>query len=200
MTSSSSEPASTTPESASSRKILAATGLALVAAAVLLATAVMPAQYGLDPLGVGGALAINGLFRASGQPITAQPTALQHDSIDFVLGPYQFVEYKYWLEAGASMVFSWSATRSVNYDLHGEPENAPAGYAESFDRRESDKAHGTYRAPFSGTHGWYWENGGAGDVTIRLTTAGFYREPREYFDGNIIPRRLTGFSGRQAPG
>ena len=179
------------PEPASARSILAATGLAFSAAVICLTAAVLPARYGLDPLGIGRALGIKGLFHDSGRAIAAQPAAHLHDSIDFVLGPYQFVEYKYWIEAGAGMVFSWNATRTVTYDFHSEPEDAPAGYAESFDRRDSDRAHGTYRAPFSGVHGWYWENGGGGDVTIRLTTSGFYSEPREYFEGRIIPRGLT---------
>ena len=34
-------------------------------------------------------------------------------------------------------------------------------------------------APFSGIHGWYWENLGSGYVTIRLTTAGFYSEAQQ---------------------
>ena len=57
------------------------------------------------------------------------------------------------------MVYSWPATAPVIYDFHSEPEGAPPGYAESFDKAEAPAA--TARsAPFSGIHGWFWENPG----------------------------------------
>ena len=34
------------------------------------------------------------------------------------------------------MVYSWTATGPVIYDFHSEPEGAPAGYAESFDKAQ----------------------------------------------------------------
>lgn len=165
-----------------------------MAAVVLLLATVLPVKYGFDPLGFGNVLRLTGLSK-NRLTITLQPAAYQHDSIEFILGPYESVEYKYRMETNASMLYSWKATRSVSYDFHSEPDGSPDGYAESFDRRESDRAHGTYTAPFSGVHGWYWENDGGGDVMIRLTTSGFYSEPREYFDGNIIRRKLAAFRG-----
>ena len=167
---------------------MAATGLAFTLALVLLCGAVLPAGYGLDPLGTGKVLGL----MARHQVVVLQPDAHQHDWIELVLGPYESIEYKSRIEAGASMLYSWEATGTVRYDFHSEPDGAPSGYAESFDRQESDRAHGTYTAPFSGVHGWYWENGGARDVTIRLTTAGFYSEPRRYFYGIVIPGQLAG--------
>jgi hypothetical protein len=88
------------------------------------------------------------------------------------------------------MLFSWEATRIVSYDFHSEPEGGPKGYAESFDKRDSDRASGTYTAPFNGIHGWYWENGGGATVTIRLTTAGFYTEALEFFTGRTFQHQL----------
>lgn len=167
---------------------MAATGLAFTLALVLLCGVVLPAGYGLDPLGTGTALGL----MARHQVVVPQPGVHQHDRIELVLGPYESIEYKYRIEAGASMLYSWEATRTVSYDFHSEPDGAPPGYAESFARQQSDRAHGTYTAPFPGVHGWYWENGGASDVAIRLTTAGFYSEPRRYFYGIMIPGQLTG--------
>ena len=186
-----SNPAPTEARPASARRILAATALSVTLAIVVLGVAVLPAEYGLDPLGTGGLLRLTALSQESRQAIVPQPGAHQNDSIELILGPYQSVEYKYRVEAGASMLYSWEATRTVSYDFHSEPDGAAQGYAESFDRQESDRAHGTYTAPFSGVHGWYWENGSARDVRVRLTTAGFYSEPRRYFYGVVIPGRLT---------
>jgi len=72
------------------------------------------------------------------------------------------------------MVFTWDATGPVTYNFHASPDGAPPGYAESFDAQEKTQGHGTYTAPFSGIHGWYWENVGTEEITITLTTSGFY--------------------------
>ena len=56
------------------------------------------------------------------------------------------------------MLFSWQATGALDYNLHSAPDGAPPGYAESFDAQVNDRAHGSYTAPFTGIHGWYWEN------------------------------------------
>ena len=93
------------------------------------------------------------------------------------------VEYKYRLAERASMVFSWAATGEVMYDFHSEPDGAPEGYAQSFEKGRTAQLNGRYDAPFSGIHGWYWENPGAKLVTITLTTAGFYTEAIEFYAG-----------------
>ncbi len=88
------------------------------------------------------------------------------------------------------MVFSWEASGPVIYDFHSEPDGAPQGYAQSFDKAETAEAHGTYTAPLSGIHGWFWENAGSSDVTIKLTTAGFYSAATEFRDNDIVSRKL----------
>lgn len=180
----------------SPRKILAATGAALLAAAFVLATAVLPAEYGIDPLGTGRILGLAALSEGTTGAISSQPAEYKVDAAEFVLGPYEFLEYKYRLEQGGTMVFSWEATRPVIYDFHSEPDGAPEGYAESFDKAQAAQAHGTYTAPFSGIHGWFWENPGSGEVTIKLTTAGFYTAAQE-FSGN--DSSLHELSNRQKP-
>jgi hypothetical protein len=172
------------PEPPSRRTILAATGGALAVAAIVLVVAVLPAEYGLDPLGTGRLLGLTDLAAASTGAIERQDTAFKTNPATFLLGPYEFVEYKYRIEQGGSMVYSWTATGSVIYDFHSEPEGAPAGYAESFDKAQMAEGHGTYTAPFSGIHGWFWENPGAKLVTIKLTTAGFYSAAQEFRDND----------------
>lgn len=176
----------------SAGRIAAAALAALAMAAVLLVVAVLPAEYGIDPLGTGQVLGLTTLADAGPTTIVPQSTTYNVDSADFVLGAYQAVEYKYRIEKGGTMLFSWKADGgTVLFDQHSEPEGAPAGYAESFDRREATDVHGTYTAPFSGIHGWYWENRGRSDVTITLTTAGFYSKAEEFFDGKTTEHELT---------
>ena len=53
-------------EAPSKAKLLKATGVALAVALVLLFVAILPAEYGIDPLGAGKALGLTGLA-ASGE-------------------------------------------------------------------------------------------------------------------------------------
>ena len=74
--------------------------------------------------------------------------------------PRGSIEYKYRLDKGKALLYSWKATGPVNYELHAEPDGAPQGYAESYEKKDaqSRRVAGTLTAPFAGIHGWYWEN------------------------------------------
>ena len=48
-------------------------------------------------------------------------------------------------------------------------------------------ANGSYVAPFTGIHGWYWENPGTEELIITLSTAGFYR------DAHVARARADGY-------
>ena len=109
------------------RNILIATAAAAVAAAIILVVAVLPAEYGIDPLGTGRLLGLTDLAGGSSGAITRQDAAYKTNTASFELGPYEFVEFKYRLEQGATMVYSWTATGPVIYDFHSEPDGAPAG-------------------------------------------------------------------------
>ena len=184
------------PVPSSPARIAAAAGVALLVAGALLVVAVLPAEYGLDPLGTGRALGLTALSEAGPERVTAQPGAFRTDSAEFILGRYQSVEYTYRIEKGAGVLFSWQATGPIRSDFHGQPDGAPADYAESHDRREDVEAYGTFVAPFPGTHGWYWENLGDREVTISLQTAGYYSRAQEFFDGRILDHPLRDAQGQ----
>ena len=74
------------------------------------------------------------------------------------------------------MVFSWESSGVVSYNFHSAPDDAPPGYAQSFDAQELDRAHGSYTAPFSGVHGWYWENLGSDYLTDHADDGRFLRQ------------------------
>jgi hypothetical protein len=172
----------------SARRLAMATAAAFVAAIAILVVAVLPAEYGVDPLGTGAAL---GLLRtdASGtaapinvgsDPLVPQlrgPSAeygTEHrtDTVEFELGPYEYLEYKYRLAQGAAMVYSWQASEAVMHDFHGAP--ADGGPEVSLDKSTRARGAGSLTAAFAGMHGWYWENPGWTPITIQLTSAGFY--------------------------
>jgi len=92
--------------------------------------------------------------------------------------PGEGVEIKYHMQKGAGMIYSWKATGPVAYEFHGEPDNKPnKDYFESYELNDETGAvqsHGSFTAPTTGIHGWFWENKGKKELQIHLVTAGFY--------------------------
>ncbi len=182
-----------TKQTASRTKIVIATLGALLVAVVGLFAVVLPAERGFDPLGTGKLLGL--LALAQENPIAREVEEYKLDSIEIELLPEEWAEYIYRFDEGGSMLFSWQATSPVSYNFHSQPDGAPPGYAESFDSQESSEGHGTYTAPFSGIHGWYWENLGEEELTVRITTAGFYLSAQESRDRVSGQRRLRDARG-----
>jgi hypothetical protein len=196
----------------SKQRILIATCLAALIAAIIFFTIVLPAELGKDPLHTGAALGLMNLSKsvdaavnsgpatidatpaapvreagAAGEaPVVkgtfvAQPGRYKIDSRELALGPGEGMEIKYHMQKGAGMVYSWMASRKVQYEFHGEPDVKAAGvgedYFESYEKDDTQgikESHGTFAAPSTGIQGWFWDNESDGPVTIKLVTAGFY--------------------------
>lgn len=178
------------PEAPSIRSLGLATLVALVVAGVVLLVAVLPAEYGIDPTGIGETLGLV-ILNEPGAPtaadvrpdgLTAEATPYREDRISFELEPSGSVEYKYRLEPGQSMVYAWSATGAVRTEMHSEADGAPEGTAEFFEIIESSgSGQGAYTAPFPGIHGWYWLNLNESEpVTVTLNSSGFYDHAMEF--------------------
>ena len=118
--------------------------------------------------------------------IELQAMPFQQQRVQFTLSPKEGMEYKYRLAEGGSFLYSWTATSELYWELHSEPEGAPRGYAEFFDTNQGASSNGAYQAPFTGIHGWWWENKSDREVTITLSTAGFYTESREFRRGQPV--------------
>jgi hypothetical protein len=206
-------------EPPSMKAIVKATVVALLVASVLLVTAVLPAEYGIDPLGTGKALHLTDLSKAEvkapaapsslpaggSAPLNAtiipvlepaadggaprmkgtfisQTKGYQMDSREIKLQAGEGLEIKYNMKKGAGLVYSWTASDKLLFEFHGEPNVKPAGkegtdYYETYDIDNEvgkDQGHGTFIAPSSGIHGWFWENKTANAVTLKLVSAGFY--------------------------
>ena len=177
-------------EAPSKSAIVKATVIALAVALLILFTTVLPAEYGIDPLRTGAMLGLIGLSKASdtatagrATPVQtgiyrSQPKIYKVDSEDLALAPGEGVEIKYHMLKGAAMVYAWKATGKVQFEFHGEPDQKPRpDYFESYeldDKGGQDHSYGSFTAPTTGIHGWFWENKGDKDVQIHLTTAGFF--------------------------
>jgi hypothetical protein len=193
-------------EPPSRKAIVKASLIALGVALVILFTAVLPAEYGIDPLKTGALLHLTDLAKtaavkpeakaeaksASGaRPTpapagiyTAQSNSYKVDSEDLSLLPGEAVEIKYHMQKGAAMIYAWKATGNIAFEFHGEPDQKPSkDYFESYeleDQAGRDRSYGSFTAPTTGIHGWFWENKGKQQVDIHLTTAGFYDSAKMY--------------------
>jgi hypothetical protein len=186
------------------QRIALSAGAALRVAGVILVTCVLPAEYGLDPLGTGARLGLlelgitgqqvqaleAGKTAAAGAgaaTVTHQQTPFTQETVEFKVGPREGIEYKYRLDKGEALLYSWRATVPVNYELHAEPDGAPRGYAQSYEKvPATEHAAGQLNAPFAGIHGWYWENPSDREITVTLTTAGFYNLAHEFRTGQPV--------------
>jgi hypothetical protein len=112
----------------------------------------------------------------------AQPGRFQFDSREITLTPAEGMEIKYDMKKGAGLVYSWTASAPLSYEFHGEPDVKPAGqegtdYFESYelnDKTGATEGHGTFIAPSTGIHGWFWENKSDKPVTLKLVSSGFF--------------------------
>ena len=191
----------------SKAKLALAAGAAILVAGLVLVMFILPAEFAVDPLGVGARLGLLDLgvtgqqvaaleqAAASGQGagqaviIVPQDRAFQNETREFTLAPEQWIEYKYRLEKGESLLYSWKASGPVNVEFHAEPDGGPAGYAQTYEKIRGVTASGTLNAPFSGIHGWYWQNAGSSPVTVTVTSSGFYNLAHEFRpDGSVTNR------------
>ena len=179
-----------TPTSA---QLVRATLLAALAAAALLVTVVLPAEYGIDPTGIGPVL---GLYRApepAAEPgpdgeggdapastaagtLFTSPAPYRTDEMSITLAPGEGAEIKAQMSAGERLVYSWTATGpGVDVDMHGESADGQGG-DRSYQTGEFQTAgNGAFEAPMAGNHGWFWQNLNDDPVTVTVRTAGFYR-------------------------
>ena len=172
-----------------SRQLLVATVIAMATAAVLLVCVVLPAEYGIDPLRTGELMGLGPLAeakrvqaanaRTEGSFMHAHPKKHRTVRIEINVKPREELEYKAKLAAGEPMLYSWIAQGggSMYYEFHGEPTEGewPKGYFRSYEIvQSSETANGSFVAPFTGMHGWYWRNLSDQPLTIVLEVSGYF--------------------------
>jgi hypothetical protein len=170
----------TYPPAQSVKSLVLASSLAVLLAFIVLITAVLPVEYGIDPTGFGEVMGLSALSGSSkGRPVVASckdQLAEWSDSVTLVVPGHSGLEYKFHLLKGAKLDYAWKTEGAdVYFDLHGEPKGDKSGYFKSFKISTENQSAGTLTAEFEGPHGWYWENKSQSPITIILNTQGDYR-------------------------
>ena len=60
--------------------------------------------------------------------------------MEFAIGPREGMEYRYRLDKGEALLYSWKATAPVNVEFHAEPDGAPRGYAQTYEKADATDA------------------------------------------------------------
>jgi len=203
------ENASTERGLSGKRLILSLAG-ASVMAGVVLVTAVLPAEYNIDPLGIGRLTGLSKLwapdeeaYAGGGAPssFASSAPAVRH-TVEIPLGaagwPEAALEYKVAMKPGQGMIYSWTAAAQegdlpaqVRFEFHGHTlENGETMTVAEYQKSEAPAASGSLTAPFEGIHGWYFENLSENPAVVRLTVEGFF---------DIIPPGAPGNEFRIRP-
>ncbi|MEO1190132.1 MAG: transmembrane anchor protein [Pseudomonadota bacterium] len=187
----------------SSGQLLRSTIIAAVSAIAILVTIVLPAEYGIDPTGIGRALGLaemgeikqeladeaekDRLLHGDGDQSlnlldgllqlvvgSAQAEDAWSDTVRFTLVPGDFAEVKLTMSAGDRVDYAWVAEGGrINFDLHAHGDGQSIDYERG---RGAASGEGSFEAPFPGEHGWFWRNRDSSDVTITLQLRGDYSE------------------------
>lgn len=204
-------PATDTPTAAgsSSSSLLKGTVIALVTAMLILVVAVLPAEYGVDPTGLGRVLGLTEMGEikqalareaaagaaadvpAANSPAApaevAPPSAAAIDSAwthttQVPLAPGEGKEVKLLMAKGARASFEWSTTGGpVNHDTHGDSTGAPKSYINYRKGTGVERDSGELVALMDGAHGWFWRNRGKQPVVVTLRTRGEYAELKKMY-------------------
>ena len=187
-----------------SRQLLRATAIAIIAAGAILVTVVLPSEYAIDPTGIGRQLGLTQMGEIKAQlaeeaaanaaagaapaaPVSqtapakvaaaGAAAAARSDTMKVTLAPGQGAEIKATMAKGARVTFDWSVEGGrVNFDTHADaPGIAYHGYGKG---TGTVGESGELVAAFDGKHGWFWRNRSDGPVTITLRTDGAYTDLR----------------------
>jgi hypothetical protein len=186
-------------------QLLRSTAIAIAAAAVLLMTVVLPAEYAVDPTGVGKMLGLTQMgeikqqlaSEAEAEVGTAEPPAMVastaepdvapaaspqepateawRDVVTLTLAPDEAAEIKLTMKKGEVAPYEWTA--SPGHVNSDLHADGAGGLFTSYRKgRAETRDAGELTADFDGAHGWYWRNRSGVSVEVTLRTNGAYSE------------------------
>lgn len=167
----------------SAKTLIKASITAIVVAVIALVTFILPAEYNIDPTGIGHSLGLTTLAHAnetenvSSGPDVDEGTKVttEFQTIEVTVPAGRGIEYKFAMAQYAKLNYEWMTDgEPLYFDLHGEPEGDTTGYFESYTIATADEMKGSFTAPFAGSHGWYWKNTTDEPVAVQLLVKGEY--------------------------
>ena len=195
----------TDTEVPSTAKLIKSTILAAATAGVLLVTVVMPAEYGIDPTGIGNAIGLKrmgeikvslaeeaaadaakdtqvvAVVESKPEPEVVQKAiATQSHEMSVTLAPDEGTEIKVAMKKGAKVDYVWETNGGkANFDVHGDSKALKINY-HNYYKGSDQKREGTLVAEFDGSHGWFWRNRTKEPLTVTIKTNGEYSSIKRF--------------------
>jgi hypothetical protein len=168
--------------------------IALVVAVVLLLVAVLPAEKGIDPTGLGRIIGLQemgevkkGLAQEMADEAAFSEASASADSLavatfgaqagkpasirSVTVAPQQAMEVRLSVPKGARVVYAWWTTGgSVDYEARWSMPNGVAGNPAREDGRKTAARAGVLYAESEGQYAWSWHNPTKAPVIITLRT------------------------------
>jgi hypothetical protein len=121
------------------------------------------------------------------------PAAAQFvsDHWEYELLPYDSIEMKYNLAQGQPMIFAWHAPVPLHYDMHSVPDQGGNDATESYAIEDAAQQNAAYVAPFTGIHGWFWQNQTLNPVTVTIDATGAFAGAVTFDQAGEHPRSLS---------
>jgi predicted lipoprotein with Yx(FWY)xxD motif len=168
-----------TQHEVSTKTLIKLTIAATIIAAVVFVCFILPAEYNIDPTHIGHKLGLTALAYNDDEPTqVAQGSAVSEQGqqvIEVTVPAGKGIEYKFQMNQHDKMTYEWLTDgEPLYFDLHGEPEGDTTGYFESYAIATLSEMKGSFTAPFTGSHGWYWKNTSDQSVAIQLIVKGQY--------------------------
>jgi hypothetical protein len=172
------------------------TGGGLAAGVLIVVGAIMPAEYNVDPLGLGKLTGLSRLWAPDAKTFAGGGAPLYHASeapraihvADIPLGAAGWdeaaLEYKVRMSPGESILYRWSAREldgspaaaPVEFDMHGHDvvDEGVSPTVVDYAKGEALAQAGSLTAPMDGIFGWYFRNTGDDPLMIRLEVEGYF--------------------------
>lgn len=142
--------------------------VAAILAVVALVLFILPAEYGIDPTGFGGAIGLTPEATPDTAAFNKQDNAPRNETFTLELpasGAWR--EVKFDMVAGMAFVFQWESDFAVQHDLHNDDLG-------SFDAGEATGRSGSFTAPADGAYGWAFRTPSADATTLTLHVTGHW--------------------------
>ena len=160
-----------------SRTLIKASLVSIITATIVLVLFVLPAEYNIDPTGLGQKMGLTVFSQVTDTAQVSAPSEAGETDVAVITVPAgSGVEYKLAMAKMQRVKYQWETDQGQVYlDLHGEPEGDTSGYFESYSITTTHSMQGSFIAPFTGSHGWYWRNDSDRDISIQLMFEGEYQ-------------------------
>ena len=191
-------------------KLIKSTILAIFIATIILVSVVLPAEYGIDPLGIGRmiGLAKMGEIKVSlareaaleqkstpenlmvkieplknSEPVKVEDDnkiVLKSDKFTITLKPNEGKEIKLTMAKGATVDYLWYTDGGIANFDAHADSKKLQIKYHNYEKGKLEKSEGTMEAAFEGNHGWFWRNRTSETMQVTLEVNGNYTDVLQY--------------------